>query len=195
MDWKLILQVQCDKFPRRLYFCVGFSPAASVDLLSLFPVFPESSNSVFCTSGFFPSRFYRKKSNPFSIRFIFIWSMNSSTVGERLLALNGWALDDPPSITPFQFEQIDIFYWNGFVVRYAPKIGIFTAALYLLLIFSVQRWMKRKPAFQLKYSLFLWNTFMACFSILAVTRVTPPLFRLLFFSQEENGLYLSICAK
>ena len=46
-------------------------------------------------------------------------------------------------------------------------------ALYLALIFGGQRWMRDRPAADLRYSLIAWNWLCAIFSLCGAVRVAP----------------------
>jgi len=105
--------------------------------------------------------------------------------------MSGWQFDNPPTITPFNFERIDIRYWNQFVCTYW-HYSIYIGIVYIVAIFSLQRYMSKRKPIRLKYLLFLWNICLGIFSIVGFARVSPPLFMVLM---EKDGFYTSVCVK
>lgn len=106
-------------------------------------------------------------------------------------SMNGWEFDNPPTVTPFEFEKLDIRYWNEFMSTYS-HYSIFIGICYILTIFHLQTWMSKRKAFCLKYPLFVWNVFLSIFSIVGFARVSPPL---LYVLAEPDGFYTSVCVK
>ncbi|CAG7817558.1 unnamed protein product [Allacma fusca] len=92
-------------------------------------------------------------------------------------------------IHAYDFEVFDIPKSRNFMIEYRPwAVGICT--LYVVLIFYGQAWMRARPAFNLKSTLTLWNSFLALFSIFGFLRAVPEVYYLL---SQSNGLYLGIC--
>lgn len=106
-------------------------------------------------------------------------------------AMPGWHFEDPPILTAYNFEKIDIPYWIQFGKDhwYLPFIS---GAVYITTIFGLQSWMKSRKPFDLNSSLFLWNAILGLFSIVGFARFAPSLFKVLM---QENGFYRSICVR
>ncbi|CAG0878927.1 unnamed protein product [Darwinula stevensoni] len=62
-------------------------------------------------------------------------------------------------------------------------------ALYLILVFWSRRWMASRPPYDLQKPLIAWNFFFSVFSILAVYRGIPEVYR----SIRHDSLYYSMC--
>jgi elongation of very long chain fatty acids protein 6 len=72
------------------------------------------------------------------------------------------------------------------------NISIYASMIYILTIFSVQKYMKNRPAFQLRGLLTCWNIMLAVFSIAGFMRTAPELFHVL---SMPHGFYRSICVR
>lgn len=68
-------------------------------------------------------------------------------------------------------------------------LPIIAIIVYLLFIYSGQRWLKDRPGFKLRGSLFLWNTLLAAFSIAGALRSLQEFFHV----TSHEGLHASIC--
>lgn len=62
-------------------------------------------------------------------------------------------------------------------------------AVYLILVFSGKKWMKDKPAYDLRSLLALWNSALAAFSITGFLFMAPPVFE----QVRDRGYVLAIC--
>lgn len=104
----------------------------------------------------------------------------------------GWEYtEDPYSIYTFPFEEVDLFYWYDLVVD-KWYWAVYAGALYICLIFGLQRFMRNRPAYDLKWPLFIWNFSLSLFSIMGLIRCLPGFIRVLSL---ENGFYRSVCEK
>lgn len=103
----------------------------------------------------------------------------------------GWTYRDPSEIFSFSFEELDLFWWHNFVGEYW-KCAIYAGVFYVVTIFGLQRWMRDRPAMDLKRPLFYWNFVLGIFSIAGFIRMLPGFTKNLL---EPNGFYDSICVK
>jgi len=103
----------------------------------------------------------------------------------------GYTFLETPYFEGFEFEKIDVFKWPKFIED-NWKLAIYAPVVYIALIFGIQRYMKNRPAFELKYPLFLWNLCLGLASFFGFVRVLPAFIGVL---SEPNGLYNSICRK
>lgn len=67
--------------------------------------------------------------------------------------------------------------------------GFLYCMIYVILIFSVQHWMKSRPKFQLSTPLIIWNWSLALFSIMGSIRMLPEFHN----SITQYGIYHSVC--
>jgi len=67
---------------------------------------------------------------------------------------------------------------------------IWIAALYVILAFGGKYYMKDKKPFEVRTLLFLWNIFLAIFSIFGTYRMLPEL----LFSLDRYGFHYSVCS-
>lgn len=89
----------------------------------------------------------------------------------------------------FDFEVYNWKSWGeyGTINWHLPfVVGI----VYVLAIFGIERWMRDRPAYKLKWPLFLWNAALGIFSIIGFIRTVPEFVYIIY---GENGLYKSIC--
>ncbi|ODN05544.1 putative fatty acid elongation protein 3 [Orchesella cincta] len=110
---------------------------------------------------------------------------------ENSIGYSGWKFDDPPIFEPFSWEIIDKEAWINYALD-TWKLPIYAGIVYIMSIFSIQTYMKDKPAFDLKAPLFYWNAALGVFSILGLIRFTPSFLNILF---SPNGFYRSICVR
>lgn len=105
----------------------------------------------------------------------------------------GWTYTDPNDnkIENFAFEEVDLFYWYDFAMAYR-SLWIYTGIVYILGIFGLKRFMRDRPAYDLKMPLFWWNTASGVYSIIGLCRVLPGF---LYTLSLTNGFYISICSK
>jgi len=69
------------------------------------------------------------------------------------------------------------------------SLSFYISAVYVVLIFSVQRWMTKRPRFELTLPLFVWNLALSAFSIIGSWRALHYGIPLL----EERGFTNAIC--
>jgi elongation of very long chain fatty acids protein 6 len=69
------------------------------------------------------------------------------------------------------------------------KNGFYYVGIYMILIFGGQHYMQSRPRFQLRGVLVMWNTALACFSIVGACRTLPELLHTL----KNHGVYHSVC--
>lgn len=106
----------------------------------------------------------------------------------------GWKYTQPQRSPYFSFEELDHFFWPKFIE--ANRIwALYAGVIYIVTIFGVQKWMRTRPAYQLRKPLFLWNAGLGIFSIMGFWRTIPGLVYVLFGGKVENGFYKSICRK
>ncbi len=95
----------------------------------------------------------------------------------------------PKYLYMFEFEEkfvhsktreLMLNYWTS---------AFYMCALYVLLIFSIQSYMKNRPKYNLKKVLVVWNTCLAVFSIIGASRTLPELIHVL----SNFGIYHSVC--
>ncbi|XP_023224886.1 very long chain fatty acid elongase 6-like isoform X2 [Centruroides vittatus] len=63
------------------------------------------------------------------------------------------------------------------------------SAIYMMVIFSLQNYMKSRPAFNLRRPLIIWNLLLAVFSIFGTVRMLPGLYIVL----RDFGFNFSVC--
>jgi len=56
------------------------------------------------------------------------------------------------------------------------SLSFWFSAIYVIVIFGGQRWMRSRPPFKLKIPLFLWNSVLSVFSIFGAFRTVPELY-------------------
>ncbi len=84
------------------------------------------------------------------------------------------------ALDPYNFYLWITDYWT---------ISILASVLYLVVIFGIQRWMRDRKPYDLRYPLFMWNLGLAVFSILGSHRT----FAELLFVLREHGFEHSVC--
>ncbi|CAL8091670.1 unnamed protein product [Orchesella dallaii] len=103
----------------------------------------------------------------------------------------GYPVIENPYFKSFEFEKVDFFWWH----KYASdnwKLPFYAGAVYIVAIFGIQKLMKNRPAFELKYPLFLWNLSIGVLSIIGFIRAFPEFWKEI---SARNGLYSSICIR
>jgi len=55
-------------------------------------------------------------------------------------------------------------------------LSVWLSVIYVILIFSGQRWMQSRPPFKLQIPLLLWNSVLSLFSIIGAVRTVPELY-------------------
>lgn len=103
----------------------------------------------------------------------------------------GWTFRDPGEVSSFRFEEIDLFWWRD-LAQNNWKWAFYAGTVYILTIFGLQRYMKNRPAMDLRMPLFYWNFTLGVFSIVGFARTAPGLVETL---NNGGGFYGSICAK
>lgn len=103
-----------------------------------------------------------------------------------------FSIKEKPSIQPYYFEKYKISvefqkwtYENTHLFHY-----IWIA--YLVVIFSLQSYMKNRQAWNLKYTLAAWNFGLTIFSAVGWIRVTQQLIEILLL---DNGFHKSVCVR
>lgn len=69
--------------------------------------------------------------------------------------------------------------------------GFYLCSFYVIVIFSIQFYMRNKPKYTLRKVLVLWNTSLAIFSIIGASRTLPELIHVL----RNFGIYHSVCVQ
>jgi hypothetical protein len=102
-----------------------------------------------------------------------------------------WDYETPRSFEAYDFEKIDYPGWKHFMaVNW--KLPIYISAVYVIVIFSIQSYMKNRQPLKLKTPLFLWNLSLGIFSILGFIRIAQELFHVL---TSPNGFHRSLCVR
>jgi len=89
--------------------------------------------------------------------------------------------DDYPALVPLASAGERAFFggaWGAFT-RQIYGLGLLTAFLYLVLITAGTRYMAKRPAWNLRGLLILWNLALAVFSVVGAMRTVPHLLYLL----------------
>ncbi|ODM97553.1 Elongation of very long chain fatty acids protein 6 [Orchesella cincta] len=102
----------------------------------------------------------------------------------------GYSVTENPYFKGFEFEKVDLFWWQRFASE-NWKLGFYAGALYIAAIFCIQNYMKNRPAFELKRSLFWWNLTIGILSMVGFVRTLPGFLTVL----TKGGFYNSICVK
>jgi len=71
-------------------------------------------------------------------------------------------------------------------------LSIYASFIYVLVVFSVQRKMKNRDPFKLRKCLFIWNSFLALFSILGSYFMLPEMLEILGSSFHKSVCYASV---
>lgn len=93
----------------------------------------------------------------------------------------------------YQFEKIDILWWRN-VASKNKEAAFYACTLYLVTIFSLEKLMEKRKAFDLRSLLILWNTALGIFSVLGFFRTFQSLLRR-YNIFEIEGIYRSICVR
>lgn len=88
------------------------------------------------------------------------------------------------SIENYIKQNVDIE-WNQKLWPYT----IYWSVIYLVVVFSVQNYMKSRPSFQLRGPLIIWNVLLAVFSIIGTLRMVHGLWILI----RDFGFTFSVC--
>jgi len=84
-----------------------------------------------------------------------------------------------------QFDQDEFLPW---MIR-KWTISCWCAAAYVVIIFSLQRYMSNKPRYELRGPLVIWSTTLAIFSIIGAFRTVPEVAYVI----RNHGLAYSVC--
>ncbi|KAK7584144.1 hypothetical protein V9T40_005107 [Parthenolecanium corni] len=79
-------------------------------------------------------------------------------------------------------RELMLNYWTS---------GFYLCAIYVIVIFSIQNYMKDRPKFNLRKFLVVWNTCLAVFSFVGASRTLPELLYVL----KNFGIYHSVCVQ
>lgn len=101
-----------------------------------------------------------------------------------------WELESPPQFLPYWFEDFDRKWWLKFS-RECWWLSVSASAIYIALIFSIQAFMRDRPAFKLKKALFVWNATLGIFSIFGFIRFIPEAVSVI----TNSGLHGSLCQR
>lgn len=92
----------------------------------------------------------------------------------------------------FQYFDFEVYDWKSWG-RYGTlnwHLPLVVGLVYVIAIFGIERWMRNKPAFKLKWPLFFWNAALGIFSIIGFIRTLPEF---VYILMGENGLYKAVC--
>lgn len=162
------------------------------------PVQDESITSTFFKHpAFWPG--FSHKEGDYGFYFNFVGKKGQEIPFEttQLNVTKGYTFDytnvhteDPPKFLPYSFEIYD---WKAWGV-YGTKNWHFPLVMgvaYLAVIFGLEKYMRNRPAFKLKWPLFLWNVSLGIFSIIGFIRTAPEFFSIL--ADADKGFYKGIC--
>jgi len=99
-------------------------------------------------------------------------------------------ITDVNYIHPFEWEHINLTKCRRWMAD-NWTLSVFASAVYIILIFAGQSWMKNRPAFQLRKLLVAWNIGLAIFSIIGFIRTVPELVHI----NGNFGFHFSICIR
>jgi len=116
--------------------------------------------------------------------------MDNSTKFQQQVSIK-WEFESPASFQPYPFEIIDFPAWKEYMGRHW-QYPFYASIIYILVIFSLQRYMKSRKPFSLRLPLAAWNAALGAFSIMGVYRIAPELFKVL---GSENGFHKSVCVR
>lgn len=102
-----------------------------------------------------------------------------------------WDLESPPAFEAFQFENIDLQWWYWFSEKFWA-LPFYLTAMYYIGLYMCYKYMENRPPMDLKNYLFWWNAIIGIFSIVALLRMSPELFRVL---SQANGFHKSVCIR
>nr|XP_002740724.1 PREDICTED: elongation of very long chain fatty acids protein 6-like [Saccoglossus kowalevskii] len=88
----------------------------------------------------------------------------------------------------FERNLVDTPSWHIHMKHYW-HYSIYTSVVYIILIFSIQRYMRDRPKFHLRGPLVAWNLVLAIFSMWGSVRTSLDLFIII----KEDGFYASVC--
>jgi hypothetical protein len=86
-------------------------------------------------------------------------------------------------------ERYDFIAWRSWMGR-NWYLSIYFSALYVALIFLGQRWMKNRPAFELRTHSIVWNIVMGIFCFTGFYRALPEVISVLM---GPDGVHRSLC--
>ena len=69
------------------------------------------------------------------------------------------------------------------------QTAFYYVGFYMIIIYAGQIYMQSRQRFELKHPLFIWNMFLATFSIWGAMRTLPELLYVL----KEHGFHYSVC--
>jgi len=93
-------------------------------------------------------------------------------------------------LQPFDWEHVNLNNCRQWMGR-NWTLSVYASALYVLLIFSGQHWMKTRSPFSLRRRLLVWNIALAIFSMLGFLRTFPEI----LYVVRETGFYRSVCER
>jgi elongation of very long chain fatty acids protein 6 len=116
------------------------------------------------------------------------WDISYSSEGE--IDYSSVPLLVHPSVDSYSFEKFSsvspwLIYMNNHKL-----LGVVLGYIYILAVFSLQYWMRKRTAIELKWPLILWNLAIGVFSIVGCIRTAPDLFHTI---SQPDGFYQSIC--
>nr|XP_002739877.1 PREDICTED: elongation of very long chain fatty acids protein 6-like [Saccoglossus kowalevskii] len=85
-------------------------------------------------------------------------------------------------------QLVDVGTWIEHMRDYW-HYSIYASVIYVVVIFTIQRYMRDRPKFHLRRPLVAWNLALAIFSIIGAVRSTTMLYLIV----KEDGLYRSVC--
>jgi elongation of very long chain fatty acids protein 6 len=96
---------------------------------------------------------------------------------------------DSEFVEAYDFEVYNVFEVISALPNYRP-VMFASIGFYLLAVYLGQKWMKNRPPHKLNTALFLWNSGLCIFSIIAALRGAPEF---LFLMSKPDGVYQVTC--
>lgn len=90
----------------------------------------------------------------------------------------------------FPFEEVDPYYWYS-LCKDNWQMPFYFGAVYIMVIYGIQAYLKNRQAFELRMPLFWWNLSLGVFSIFGFVRIFPGFLKAL----DQFGFYSSICER
>lgn len=103
-----------------------------------------------------------------------------------------WEFESPRRFDHFSFETIiDYPLWKH-RMSLNWTLPIWVSIVYIVAIFSIQKFMKNRPAYNVQLPMAIWNLVLGIFSIMGFVRIVPELIAVL---ASPNGFHRSVCVR
>lgn len=115
--------------------------------------------------------------------------MNITGSSDRFMEV--YPIRNPEYMTVYEWENVELSVLRKWVGK-NWKLSVYASAIYVVLIYCGQSWMKNRPAYDLRKWLTSWNIILAIFSLIGFLRTFPELFHVL---SQPYGFYTSVCTR